>query len=319
VSAQKARGAGSRPSQKKSSPHQPGKGGKPPTGSKPPAGKVRERQAAQRALAQAKGLRADRNKRLWTVFAPIAIVVLAVAVLVVVKATSDGTHKAKKSAAAPATVIGQVTSVPASVFDKVGAGRPTGMPTRIDAPITADGKPRVLYIGAEYCPYCAVERWPMIVALSRFGTWHGLRYAYSAPKPEVYPNTATFSFHGATYTSKYLSFTGVETETNDFKPLDTLTAADSAIMKAHDAQGATPFFDVGGKFVTVGATYDPKVVAGRTQAEIAAALSDPTSDTGSGVVGAANIITAQLCEVTGGQPAQVCSSAGVTAAAKVLS
>jgi len=28
----------------------------------------------------------------------------------------------------------------------------------------------VVYIGAEYCPYCAVERWPLIVALNRFGT-----------------------------------------------------------------------------------------------------------------------------------------------------
>ena len=49
------------------------------------------------------------------------------------------------------------------------------MPASIDAPaLTADGKPEVLYVGAEYCPFCAAERWPVVVALSRFGTWSGL-------------------------------------------------------------------------------------------------------------------------------------------------
>ena len=30
-------------------------------------------------------------------------------------------------------------------------------------------------MGAEYCPYCAAERWSMIVALGRFGTFSGLQ------------------------------------------------------------------------------------------------------------------------------------------------
>ncbi len=136
-------------------------------------------------------------------------------------------------------------------------------------------------------------------------------------------NTATFSFHGASYSSKWLSFTGVETHTNKvqgtgYVPLDTLSAADEAIFRAHDSQGSTPFVDIGGKFVIIGATYDPKVIVGHTQAQIAAALSDPSSSIGSGVLAAANAITASLCELTGGQPAKVCSSAGVTAAAKAL-
>src|SRR5215471_17073708 len=38
------------------------------------------------------------------------------------------------------------------------------------APLTSGGKPEMLYIGAEYCPYCAAMRWSMAVALSRFGT-----------------------------------------------------------------------------------------------------------------------------------------------------
>ena len=41
----------------------------------------------------------------------------------------------------------------------------TGQPA-----LTSGGKPEILYVGAEYCPYCAAERWAMVVALSRFGT-----------------------------------------------------------------------------------------------------------------------------------------------------
>jgi hypothetical protein len=286
---------------------------------------MRERQAAQRALVKARRAREGRNRRLWTVLAPIGIALLAVAVLVVVKATSDsGPKSGKAGRAATATVISQVTGVPASAFDAVGAGKPYGLPTRVDAePLTADGKPRVLYVGAEYCPFCAVERWPVIVALSRFGEWHGLRYAFSAAAPEVYPNTATFTFHGASYTSDYLSFTGVETHTNrvqgsGYEPLDTLQGADLEVFRAQDSAGSTPFVDFGGKFVTIGATYEPKYVTGRTQAQIAATLADPTDETGAAIDAAANVITAALCELTGNQPANVCKSAGVTAAAKVL-
>ena len=42
--------------------------------------------------------------------------------------------------------------------------------------LTADGKPLVLYVGAEYCPYCAAERCAMVQALSRFGTFSNLTF-----------------------------------------------------------------------------------------------------------------------------------------------
>ena len=35
------------------------------------------------------------------------------------------------------------------------------------ASLTSDGKPQMLYIGAEFCPYCAAMRWSMAVALSK--------------------------------------------------------------------------------------------------------------------------------------------------------
>ena len=35
-------------------------------------------------------------------------------------------------------------------------------------------KPIVVYIGADYCPNCAFMRWPLTVALLRFGNYSGL-------------------------------------------------------------------------------------------------------------------------------------------------
>ena len=45
---------------------------------------------------------------------------------------------------------------------------------------SATGKPEVLYVGAEFCPFCGAERWPLIVALSRFGHFTTLTNMQSA-------------------------------------------------------------------------------------------------------------------------------------------
>lgn len=320
MSTNTTRGSGTHGSKKPHSPSQHA-----PRSAKPRASTLRQRQEAQRALAEARREREGRKRRLWVVLAPIAVIVLVVATLVAVRLGSGaGGANGKAGGGAAPAVVAKVTGVPASVFDAVGVSNPYQLPTRINAaPLTADGKPRILYVGAEYCPFCAVERWPMIVALSRFGTWHGLSYTYSGAAPEPYPNTATFSFHGASYTSDYLSFTGIETHTNQrqgngWEPLDTLGGADLAVFQKDDTQGATPFVDFGGRWIIVGATYQAGLVAGHTHAEIAATLADPSNKTGAGIIEAANVMTAALCQLTGNQPASVCTSPGVTAGAKVL-
>ena len=267
-----------------------------------------------------------RRRNRWLVAgAPIGVVIIAVSVLVGVKlGTGSGPKSGTRAETAAAAVVQAVTGVPAGVLDAVGVGTSTQLPAAIAGPaLTADGKPRVLYVGAEYCPFCAAQRWPMIVALSRFGTWQGLGQTTSAGAPEVYPDTATLTFHGATYRSELLSFTGVETESNQvvdgrYAPLDTLSAADAAVLRAHDPSGGIPFVDLGGRRATTGASYSPAVLAGKTHAQIAAALADPASAIARGVNGAANVISAALCELTGEQPAAVCTSAGVRAGAAAL-
>jgi hypothetical protein len=58
--------------------------------------------------------------------------------------------------------------------------------------------------------------------------------------------------------------------------------------------------------------FDPQVLQGKTWAQIAAALHDPSSEIAQGALGAANYMTAAICKMTGNQPASVCSSLPVT-------
>ncbi|MFI6826563.1 MULTISPECIES: DUF929 family protein [unclassified Kribbella] len=289
--------------------------------------RARERIAAQQA-AQA---RAERRRRVLLAAGAVAVVVIVVAGLVIIRLAGGGKDNTATapSGAADSQITSALASVPDSTFTEVGTDAVQGGPSAITAPpLTAGGKPKVLYIGAEYCPFCAAERWPVTVALSRFGTFSNLGTTHSSAS-DVFPNTPTLSFHGAKYTSQYLTFTGVETTTNQqvngqYAPLDTPTAEDQKTFDTYNAPpyvkegGSIPFVDLGGKFVASGASYSPEILAGKTQAEVAAALKDPSSPIAKAIVGSSNLYTAALCQVTGNQPSNVCSSAAVTAAAGKL-
>jgi hypothetical protein len=288
--------------------------------------RAREKVAAQLA-AQA---RAERRKRLLLALGAVAVVVIVVGGLVAVRLAGGSKESSTgPSGTADAQIMTALTSIPATTFAAVGTDAAQASPSAITAPpLASGGKPKVLYIGAEFCPYCAAERWPVTVALSRFGTFNNLGTTHSAGD-DVFPNTPTLSFHGATYTSQYLAFTGVETTTNEkvngnYAPLDTPTAADQKTFDTYNqppyvqSGGSIPFIDLGGKFVSSGASYSPELLAGKTQAEIAAALKDSSSPIAKAIDGSANLYTAALCKVTGNQPTAVCTSDAVTAAAGKL-
>lgn len=257
------------------------------------------------------------------------VVVVAVLVVLTLVTGAGGPKSGQAASAAASGVVAQVASVPASVLNEVGVGTASAKPTTITAPaLTTGGKPEVLYIGAEYCPYCAAERWAVVVALSRFGAFSGLGETASSPS-DVFPNTSTLTFHGASYASNYLTFTGKEIQSNQvvngkYAPLDTLSSAQQALFDKYDAPpyassaGSIPFIDIGGRYLISGASYDAQVLQGKTQAQIAAALSDPNSAIAKAVDGTANLITAAVCQLTNGQPGAVCQSSGVTTATAAL-
>ncbi len=295
----------------------------------------REKIAAQRAAAR----RAEQRRRILIASGSVVAVLAIVLAFVIIKLNNKPTAPAASASAsaspqgltngptgsALAPVVDKVTSVPASTLDAVGngSGAVTAKPTTVSGTaLTANGKPEVLYMGAEYCPYCAAERWAMIVALSRFGTFSGLATVHSAVKngageAEPDPNTPTWTFVHATYTSKYLTFSPVEMQTNipdpstgSYTTLQTPTTAQEALINKYDSTsgGAIPFVDFGNKYVIAGASYNAGVLSGLSWATVAADLSNPSSPVAQAVDGTANYITAALCQLTGNQPASACTA-----------
>jgi hypothetical protein len=283
------------------------------TTSKGPTTGAQKRLSAQRAAAaRARIETAQRRRRIQIVGAIVGAALAIVAVLVAVKLASGPTRprSGAQASAATGSVASDVAGVPASVLNQVGLGAVSSAPKALSgAALSTDGKPRVLFIGAEWCPYCAAERWPLAVALSRFGTLTGLGQVTSSPT-DVYPSTATLTFHGASYASSYFSLTAKEVYSNQvqgngYAPLDSLDTADLQLYTS--AGSGFPFLDIGGRYLFNSASYNPQTLAGKTQAQIAAALADPTS-----------AIAKAICSTTGNQPAAVCSSSGVVTAARRL-
>jgi hypothetical protein len=282
---------------------------------------AREKIAAQRLAQQ----RLERRNRLLITGGSTLLVLVIVVAFILIKVSQSPPTQASSSTrgtALPAAVAAEVTGVPAATLNKVGKGSvPTYMagqpplPPGDNAAMTSGGKPEMLYIGAEFCPYCAAMRWSMAVALSRFGTLTPLHGIHSS-STDTDPNTATLTFYKSGYTSNYLTFTPVENLTVTRGPLQNPTKAQNALWAKYEPDPSTrgyPFIDFGNKLVLKGPIYDPAVLAGKTWSQIAATLKDPTSQIAQSIDGAANYLTAAICRMTNNQPSDVCSSAAVSA------
>lgn len=277
----------------------------------------------------------------------IGLVVVIVAALVLIKVLSSSPSTPGKSTwvATDPTTVAEITGVPMSVFNAVGV---TSQAVQVNAPIAIKGQPpltatnsagkkvpEILYIGAEYCPYCAAQRWSTIVALSRFGTWSGLGNMTSYAH-DVYPSTPTFTFVKARYKSPYLVFTSVEEYTNYlnkaksyYQPLQKPTAAEVKLVEKYDTGkyitglsssdgNPIPFMTFDNKFLVSGASYSPDTLSNLTRTDIALGLSDSTSPVTDAIVASANYQTAAICSLTNNMPANVCTSSGVLAAKKAM-
>jgi hypothetical protein len=252
----------------------------------------------------------------------LAGVVVVVGVMVVVSVNRDQTTGPTGATGAPGAsqaAIAKVQNVPSSTLATIGVPSDITAPLHLASdtpPVTVDGKPAIIYVGAEYCPFCAAERWAVVVALSRFGTFTDLGTTTSSSS-DVHPDTPTFTFHGATYSSPYVTFSSVETQTRTGQPLETPTAQQQRLFTTYDVAALTgrdaaiPFVMVGNLYMWAGVSYSPNVLTGNTFDQIASALTDPTSPIAQGIDGTANQITAMICQLTGDQPAEVCNTSSI--------
>jgi uncharacterized protein DUF929 len=186
------------------------------------------------------------------------------------------------------------------------------------SPLSSGGKPEVLYVGTEFCPYCVAESWSLIVALSRFGHFTGLHISRSPSFEDIAPIDG-WTFYGSSYTSSYLAFAPVETRSNvlvkptddpgsvnSYRPLQRLTPPEQAVMTQYDKPQQTPFIDFGGTAIELGSGVEPADLAGLTWSQIAADLRRPASTAGAALLFAAGTLTSELCQLTDDHPAAVC-------------
>jgi hypothetical protein len=265
--------------------------------------RARQRIAAQRAAQQ----RAQARRRWLASIAAVGAVLAIVVGFVAIKLTS-GTAAAASEAPAPQNVVSQVTTVPAAVLARVrNGGTVTPMQT-VQAPgpvLSIAGKPAIVFVSEESCPFCAAERWPLAVALSHFGTWSHLGATRSSAT-DVFPNTATLSFRAASYHSSHLTLRTTELTDNRGHRLQPLTALDTALIHGYDVppyvnsadqSGAVPFLDIGNRYILAGAQYNPQTLAGLSQAQIASQLRNPASPVAKAIDGSANVIIAAINNV----------------------
>ena len=203
-----------------------------------------------------------------------------------------------------------------SLASAIGIGAYAGLnPTTYfkhinDTPLIYNGKPEVLYVGAEFCPYCSATKWAMVLALMRFGNITGMTYSESSPT-DVFPNTPSFSFYNYSYTSSYLSFNAFETETRTGQPLQQLDPISMSLYSKYS--NAIPFMDFGNYFVQSGSVESPGAFKDLSWATIISQMSQPNTQISQGTIGAANIYTAEICYMIN-NTAPVCSQSYVKAA-----
>jgi len=266
----------------------------------------------------------------------VAICVLGVLVLVRDDSGPPSSPTTETFTPAPSSLITAVASVPASVFDTVGVSSP-------DIPVTAphevgtgrqapwkasDGdspaRPVVFFYGAEFAPYPAAERWPLVLALSRFGTFKKLGLMQSS-MTTAFADLSTYTFWQSSYSSPYVTFQPVERYSSlnatgaRYLGLERPTAKEAGAITLF-GEGSTTFalLDVANRYVLTGAAFTPGALTGLTQNQIAGYLTTPASPLTQAVVASANEISASICAVDGQEPGAVCHSHGVLAAAAVM-
>jgi hypothetical protein len=306
-------------------PPRKGKKGSRPTsigssGKTPPSGRSggtgRSSQGSNRGRS-ASAARQARQRRIRLGIIGIVAVVVVVALIVVLSVNSNNSAKPAPRVALTDSQSAALQSVPVNdlvaAFDKSGSGLQPAIPLN-DKPLTSGGKPEILFIGAEFCPICATERWPLTVALSQFGKFTNLHQTRSAVHDG---NIATVTYYGSTYSSQYLTFTPVETTTNVpkgnyYELLQTPTPAQQTLWsntsQALGQSESFPFVYMGGKYVLVTSQFSPETLTGKSFDEIAGDVGNNDTSVGASIDASAAALTKYFCTLTGNQPGSVCNA-----------
>jgi len=216
-------------------------------------------------------------------------------------------------------------AVPNSTLEAVGLPSTAAVPTKIAPSLsTVATNGAVSYVGAEYCPFCAIQRWALLVALSKFGSFTNLDNRAYSSSTDVYPGLASWSFIGAKYTSAYFTFDPTEQSSSTpsasggYEPLEKMSVAQHRAFTKYNPEAELPFVDMGNHYMTLGASASPSVLEGLTLGQIGGDLSNPKSTVAQAIDGTANYLIAALCTMVQGTTPPICSTPTTQLASKAL-
>jgi uncharacterized protein YneF (UPF0154 family) len=249
---------------------------------------------------RAKVKRRQMYRRVTITVVVVAILVLLIVGFYIAYESSNSNAPADNKPVTPEdlSTLRQLSSAP---YGPPSSSMLSMVKTINQLPLTAGGKPLVVYIGADYCMYCAAQRWSMVLALDRFGNLSGLEYMSSSPADGDYP---TFTFESATYTSKYIAFQGFEEQDRNSQPLHSAPSNYSAVFTQYGGS-AYPFLNFGNQYVISGALWSPTSLGSNDWSGVYSAVKS-NSTLGTQIKAGANVITALICKLTNNKPATVC-------------
>lgn len=257
-------------------------------------------------------LRARRRRRRILLFSVFAVVVALIVVAYFVAASYSNPYTGYIGQPISSSLAQGLSGFSGSTLATVGAGSGKALSPITGTPLTDNGKPEILYVGGDYCPFCAVTRWSIVIALSKFGNFTGLQYMLSSGT-DVNANTPTFTFSGIAYTSNYVSFVAVEHWDRAGNTFQSLTSQQQAIYNQYDS-GGIPFVDFGNKYVVNGALGGLGSIdlSNKNWTQVATLLDQPGSSAAQAIVGEANFIISTVCAIDGNTPTSVCSQSYAT-------
>jgi thiol-disulfide isomerase/thioredoxin len=243
----------------------------------------------------------------WAGLAMVALVIGAAVALFLSGGGGSGANATAASGSVPAG-SSRPSDAASVALDQVRRGS--------SEPLVEGGKPLVFFMGAEWCPFCASERWALVKATSRFGKWSGLGELRSREGQDYFGSLPTYDLTQATYTSKYLNLRHKELATVDGEPLQKLGSFEEQLVDEYDERGSIPFLFASGQSgrYTVELGFSPSLLTGLTFVSLhkAVATAAPTPAV-EAIDGQAEAITALICKLDGQQPASVCAKGSTPA------
>ena len=120
----------------------------------------------------------------------------------------------------------------------------------------------------------------------------------------------TYNLIDTTYTSDYIYFTSKELKAHDGSNLQQFDAEEEQIVNQYDPRGAFPFLFINGQYARVGDSgYSPGLIDSMDFDTLRFQVTGGAqTDATAAIQAEADLITAYICQSTGGQPVDVCST-----------